>query len=191
MYGSHQRIPRCAYGELSKRIVKAFIGALPVLIAKRRSEVNPKDYFVFMDEQCSYSSETIVDILKTAGSSKVHCVLTRQSDGDFINQGPGTASQVISTCSLSFNFQILDADTRDSVSKQLGTSLSTKQTWKINQGSTTGEASEREVHQFEIPPDTFLRLKPGECVFTIRLPDMNFNRMMKVLPVDLSEKEEG
>jgi type IV secretory pathway TraG/TraD family ATPase VirD4 len=183
------RIPGEAYGDLSKRIVQAFIKAIPVLLSRRRKALNPKDYFIFLDEQCSYTSDTVVDILKKAGSARVHCVLTRQCDGDFDGEGAGFLSKVISACSLGFTFQVLDPLTRDSLSKQMGTLLSKKQTWRVNQGGATGEASEREAHQFNIPPNTFLHLQPGQCIVSANTPGMNFNRKMKVLSVELPEED--
>ncbi len=174
------RIPGEAYGDLSKRIVKAFIKALPILLSRRRKDLNVQDYFIFLDEQCSYTSDTIVDVLKKAGSARVHCILTRQCDGDFEAEGPGFLSKILSACSLSFTFLVLDPLTRDTLSKQMGTKLSHKQTWRISGGQQTGEASEREVHQFQIPPDTFAELKPGECIVSARLSNLNLNRKLKV-----------
>ncbi len=184
------RIPGEAYGDLSKRIVQAFIKMVPVLLARRRLDLNPKDYFLFLDEQCSYTSDTIVEILKKAGSAKVHCVLTRQCDGDFVRQGDGFLSQILSSCSVLFTFQTLDAETRDTLSKHLGTTLIKKQTWRVSNTGPTGEASEREAHEFNVGPNRFLKLNPGECILSVRLPYMNFDRLIKVLLVDLSDDEE-
>jgi energy-coupling factor transporter ATP-binding protein EcfA2 len=184
------RVPGEAYGDLSKNIVQAFINALPVLISRRRTDVNPKDFFVFMDEQCSYTSDKILAILKKAGSARVHCVLTRQCDGDFESQGTGFLSQIVSTCTTHFIFKIGDARTRDSIAKHIGTVKATKSTKRLSQGSETGEESLRDVHEFKVSPDELADLPKGQCVFATNETDYSFHRRIKVLQLENQNGEE-
>lgn len=184
------RVPGEAFGDLSKNLVEAFISILPVLISRRRSDINPKDFFIFLDEQCSYTSDTILAILKKAGSSRTHCILTRQCDGDFESQRLGFLSQMISTCTTHFIFKIGDAQTRDSIAKHLGTVKSTKATKRISQGTETGEESLRDVHEFKVSPDDLAELPKGHCIFASNETDQFFQRKIKVLQMDATEQLE-
>jgi len=184
------RVPGEAFGDLSKSIVQAFINILPLLISRRRSDMNPKDFFVFLDEQCSYTSDTILSILKKAGSSRTHCILTRQCDGDFDSQGPGFLSQIVSTCTTHFIFKIGDSQTRDSIAKHLGTIKSTKTTRRVNQGSETGEESLRDVHEFRVSPDDLAELPKGECIFATNEGTGFFQRRIKVQQIENNSEQE-
>ncbi len=174
------RIPGEAWGELSKRLVKGFLRAIPVLLSKRRLSTSQRDYFLFLDEQCSYPSSNLIDIVKKAGSVKVHCVVTRQCVGDFDRIGSEAEAQMVSACSLKFNFKSLDPHTRDALSKQSGTSETLKSTRRMRMGSDTGEASERDVQEFRVAPDAYQTLKPGECFISARLNHFDIDRKMKV-----------
>lgn len=109
------RVPGEAYGDLSERVVKAFLRILPVLVARRRSARDRKDYFLFLDEGCSYMNETMIDLCKKAGSSNVKLVITRMSDADFEQVDPSFAGRMISAISAFICFQTTDPATRESM----------------------------------------------------------------------------
>lgn len=158
------RIPGEAYGELSKRIVRAFIKILPVLISRRRNEANRKDYFILLDEGCSYASEVLSDLTKKAGSAQVKLLLTRMADADFLDVSPGFLGKMLSSFSTHFCFHTTDPDTRETLARVSMTTDDTKQTYRVKEGAQTGEASEREVQKFRIHPSEFGKLETGECI---------------------------
>lgn len=180
------RIPGEAYGELSKRIVRAFIKALPVLISRRRNQVDRKDYFILLDEGCSYASEVLADLTKKAGSAQVKLLLTRMSDADFLDVSPGFLGKMLSSFSTHFCFHTTDPDTRETLARVSMTTDDTKQTYRVKEGAQTGEASEREVQKFRIHPSEFGNLGTGECV--VLDSRQKIFQKIKILSAELKEK---
>lgn len=158
------RIPGEAYGDLSKRIVRAFIKTLPVLISRRRIQAERKDYFVLMDEGCSYASEVLADLTKKAGSAQVKLLLTRMSDADFLDVSPAFLGKMLSSFSTHICFHTTDPDTREMLARISMTTDDTKQTYRVKEGMQTGEASEREVQKFRNHPSEFGDLETGQCI---------------------------
>lgn len=181
------RIPGEAYGDLSKRIVRAFIKSLPILIARRREQTKRKDYLILLDEGCSYASEVMVDLAKKAGSAQVKLLVTRMSDADFTNVDPSFLGQMLSSFSTHFCFHTTDPDTREMLARISMTIDDTKATHRMKEGSQTGDASEREVQRFRNHPSEFGSLRIGECVVIDTLQQI-FEKI-KVLPADAEEKE--
>lgn len=183
------RIPGEAYGDLSKRIVRAFIKALPILIAKRRSQLGRKDYFILMDEGCSYASEVMADLSKKAGSAQVKLLVTRMADADFLDVHPAFQGQMLSSFGTHFCFHTTDPDTRETLARLSTTIDDTKQTYRMKEGSQTGEASEREVQKFRVHPSEFARLKTGECIVMDTRQDL-FQKI-RVLPAETRQEKKS
>lgn len=179
------RIPGEAYGDLSKRIVSAFIKTLPVLISRRRTQEKRKDYFILLDEGCSYASEVLADLTKKAGSAQVKLLLTRMSDADFLDVTPSFLGKMLSSFSTHFCFHTTDPDTRETMARISMTIDDTKQTYRMKEGSQTGEASEREVQKFRVHPSQFGHLKTGEC-FVIDSRQQIFQKI-KIFPASEME----
>jgi len=181
------RVPGDAYGDISTRIVQAFVSALPVLMAKRRNELDAKKYFIYLDEQCSYTSDTIIHLLKTAGSSNISVWLTRQCDGDFDSHGIGHGEKISAAIDVLIILKTLPAATRDNISKQIGTVENRKHTSRISQGQYTGESSERKVQEFILPPNDMTKYKAGEGHVSARTNAQHFDRKVKFYQPDLKE----
>ena len=174
------RVPGEAYGELSVRIIQSFIQLIPVLLARRRLEENRSDYFVLLDEGCSYVNETLSDILKKAGSAQVKVLLTRMSDADFDSVAPSFLGKMLSAFSVFVCFQTNDPDTRETMSRLSMTLDDVKFTAKIGSEGETGEGSRRDVQRFTIHPTSFGRLRTGECY--VIAPSLNIFRKAQVSP---------
>ncbi|MBN8555431.1 MAG: DUF87 domain-containing protein [Deltaproteobacteria bacterium] len=174
------RVPGEVFGDLSARIVKAFIKIIPVLLVKRREERNRNEYCLLFDEGCSYMDETMIEILKKAGSANVKMLITRMCDADFQAKDPSFLGRMLSSFNLFVCFQTMDPDTRDTLARISMTIQDTKATSRWSQGADTGEASVRDVQRFRIHPSDFGTLKTGEC-FMIA-PTLNLYQKVRVLP---------
>ncbi|PIR23417.1 MAG: hypothetical protein COV44_02940 [Deltaproteobacteria bacterium CG11_big_fil_rev_8_21_14_0_20_45_16] len=181
------RIPGEAYGELSKRIVRAFIKTLPVLISRRRSQTDRKDYFILMDEGCSYASEVLTDLTKKAASAQVKLLLTRMADADFLDISPAFLGKMLSSIGTHFCFHTTDPDTRETLARISMTTDDIKQTYRVKEGSQTGEASEREVQRFRNHPSEFGSLETGHCI--VMDTRQNIFQKIKVYSPFIEEKK--
>lgn len=172
------RIPSGTYGELSERLVKAFSVALPMLVETRRTKGCKHDYFLIFDEGCSYMNESMIDLCKVAGSNNVNLLITRMADADLTNISPSFLGRMLSAINTHICFRTADPDTRDSLARLSMTVADRKLTERVSQGSSTGEASMREVQKFRIHPSQFGELNRGEC-FIID-PNLKIFRKAKI-----------
>lgn len=181
------RIPGEAYGELSRRIVRAIIKTLPILLSRRRQQAIRKDYFILLDEGCSYASEVLADLTKKAGSAQVKILLTRMSDADFLDVSPGFLGKMLSSFTTHVCFHTTDPDTRETLARISMTIEDRKQTYRLNAGAETGDASEREVQRFRNHPSEFGLLGNGECII-MSLQQRLFKKVKIYLPDHEQEK---
>lgn len=175
------RVPGEAMGDLSARIIQGIIKALPVMIAQRREVKDRKDYFLLLDEGCSYVTETLSDLCKKAGSAQVKVVLTRMSDSDFETVAPGFLGQMISSFGVFVCFHTTDPQTRDTMAQISLTVEDEKMTRRVATSGETGDGSVRAVQRFNIHPSAFGRLEVGEC-FVIA-PGLKIFQKVQIIPV--------
>lgn len=178
------RVPGEIYGEMSSKIIQAFLKSLPPLIAKRRSAKDRKPYFLLLDEACSYLNKSLNALLKKAGSANIKILLTRMCDADFEAVDPSLLGQMLSTFSIYFCFQTHDPDTRETMSRLSMTIDDEKFTRKVGSEGETGEGSVRDVHKFRIHPTEFGKLNPGEC-YAIS-PSLNIFEKIRVLQTEVA-----
>ena len=156
------RVPGESMGDLSVKIVQGIIKTLPVFIARRREQKDRKDYYLLLDEGCSYVSENLSDICKKAGSAQVKVVLTRMCDADFESVSPTLLGQMLSSFGVFICGHTTDPTTRDSMAQLSLTTEDTKLTRQVATGSETGQGTIRDVHRFNVHPSEFGKLNRGE-----------------------------
>lgn len=161
------RVPGEAYGDFSRKIVEAFIQVMPVLIARRRRTKNRKDYWLLLDEGCSYVGQTMVDLSKKAGSAGVKLLVTRMCDSDFESVEVGFLGKMLSAFDTFVCFQTNEPETRETMAKLAMTYETQKKTARLEQGAETGDGSVRVVREFIVHPTEFGRLEPGIAYFII------------------------
>lgn len=157
------RVPGEAYGDFSRKIVESFVKIMPVLIARRRKIKDRKDYWLLLDEGCSYVGQTMVDLAKKAGSAGVKLLVTRMCDSDFESVEPGFLGKMLSAFDTFICFQTNEPETRETMAKLAMTHEIQKKTSRISQGSETGDGSLRDAREYRIQPTEFGRLGLGQA----------------------------
>lgn len=157
------RVPGEAYGDFSRKIVEAFVKIMPVLIARRRKIKDRKDYWLLLDEGCSYVGQTMVDLAKKAGSAGVKLLVTRMCDSDFESVEPGFLGKMLSAFDTFICFQTNEPETRETMAKLAMTHEIQKKTSRVSQGSETGDGSLRDAREYRIHPTEFGNLALGQA----------------------------
>lgn len=159
------RVPGEVYGDFSRKVVEAFVKVMPVLIARRRRMKNRKDYWLLLDEGCSYVGQTMVDLAKKAGSAGVKLLVTRMCDSDFESVEPGFLGKMLSAFDTFVCFQTNEPQTRETMAKLAMTYETQKRTFRLQRGEETGDGSIRLVREFRVHPTEFGQLQPGQAYF--------------------------
>lgn len=125
-------------------------------------------FAVYVDEFDAFATESFVSFLNKGRSSRMMITIAHQTLSDLRKVSPAFATQVLGLCNVHIIFRTDDPDDAELWSRFLGTKKSIKSTYQTQGGGATGAASNREVLEFKVDPDTIKDLGVGECVVSIK-----------------------
>lgn len=165
-----------SYPEASKQLGRIILGSLMALSNKIQSQVEPKDRketTVIVDEFGSFITETFINFLNKARSSKFRLILATQSPGDVELDGTKTRKQIADSTTVKMFLRVSDPESADYCAAVVGTQVSEKRTTRVddrNFHSDTYTGSIREVQEYIIHPDDIKKFGLGEGVVYTQSP---------------------
>lgn len=165
-----------SYPEASKQLGRIILGALMALSNKIQSTTpkpERKETTVIVDEFGSFITETFINFLNKARSSKFRLILATQSTGDVELDGQKTRKQVADSTTVKMFLRVSDPDSAEYCSSVVGTHSVTKRTSRIDDRnfiSDTHTGSIRDVQEFIIHPDEIKKFDVGEGVLYTQAP---------------------
>lgn len=165
-----------AYPEASKQLGRIILGSLMALSNKIQSQVEPKarkETTIIVDEFGSFITETFINFLNKARSSKFRLILATQSPGDVELDGTKTRKQIADSTTIKMFLRVSDPESAEYCSSVVGTHQVEKRTSRVddrNFHSDTYTGSIREVQEFIIHPDDIKKFGVGEGVIYTQSP---------------------
>lgn len=165
-----------SYPEASVQLGRIILGSLMALSNKVQSQVeekNRKETTIIVDEFGSFLTETFINFLNKARSSKFRLILATQSPGDVELDGDKTRKQIADSTTVKMFLRLSDAETTEYCSSVVGTHSVEKRTSRIddrNFHSDTYTGSIREVEEFIVHPGTIKKFEVGEGVVYTQSP---------------------
>jgi hypothetical protein len=166
------RFPRTS--QLLARLILMDIGCLAGRIQAGQVEAT-RTAAVYVDEFASFAIPEAIDLLNKARSARIAITIATQSaKGDFASARAGFAEQVAANTNIKIAFAQYDAEDAEYVASLAGTYTTTKRTEQVEAGLIgpvrTGMASEREVEEFVVHPNTIRNLAQGQAVVLVKQP---------------------
>jgi type IV secretory pathway TraG/TraD family ATPase VirD4 len=143
---------------------------------KIQSQVEPKarkETTIIVDEFGSFITETFINFLNKARSSKFRLILATQSPGDVELDGTKTRKQIADSTTIKMFLRVSDPESAEYCSSVVGTHQVEKRTSRVddrNFHSDTYTGSIREVQEFIIHPDDIKKFGVGEGVIYTQSP---------------------
>lgn len=160
----------------AKAIQSGRIGRLltqEIMLISGLRKLNPaiksnKPFSVFIDEFDAFASESIATFINKGRSSGFMIHLAHQTLSDLNRVSPDFTGQILGNCNVRFVFRQDHPDDAETWSRVFGTKTVIKSTYQTQLGAETGNASNRQVQEFRVSPDTIKDLKTGRCVFSMK-----------------------
>ena len=161
--GSTQRIGRMLIHDL-----KTMTGYIQNFIDPRQRHQFP----VCIDEFASFAAESFIDLINKSRSAGVTITVVHQSMGDVAKISENFARQLLENTNVKAILRIDDPDTVENYSRLAGTKQALKYTYMTDKDlgirRRSGEASMREVNEFNVDPNVFRNLGIGEGVIIVK-----------------------
>ncbi len=150
----------------NQAISKMVISILNTLVGEKVGYEERPFWMLILDEFGTYTTSALSPLITTARDTNTSIVLSYQTSALLENVN-GLADIVKSCTGIKFIFN--SAESADDHAKYFGTIQSTKKTYVMEEDSFAtesiqGRASNREVDVFNIPPNVFRSLLPGQSV---------------------------
>ena len=165
-----------AYPEASKQLGRIILGSLMALSNKIQSTIpknERKETTIIVDEFGSFITETFINFLNKARSSRFRLILATQSPGDVELEGQKTRKQIADSTTVKMFLRVSDPDSAEYCSSVIGTHSVTKRTSRVDDRnfiSDTHTGSIRDVQEFIIHPDEIKKFTIGEGVLYTQAP---------------------
>ena len=165
-----------SYPEASKQLGRIILGSLMALSNKIQSQVEPKnrkETTIIVDEFGSFITETFINFLNKARSSKFRLILATQSPGDVELDGTKTRKQIADSTTIKMFLRVSDPESADYCASVVGTHQVEKRTSRVddrNFHADTYTGSVREVQEYIIHPDEIKKFGVGEGVVYTQSP---------------------
>lgn len=158
------------YGETAVAIGKLFLGELlfnsysTLLNKGEESLAKTHPISIYFDEFGSLVTTQFIELENKCRGAGMELTMAVQTASDINRVDPELTNQVIeNTANFFILKQRLQANA-EVFSEAIGTILSKKQTYKVENGEKQDSASEREVHELIVHPDVIKNLGVGQCV---------------------------
>lgn len=158
------------YGETAIGIGKLFLGELLHNSYKSLTNAaNPKaglenPISVYFDEFGSLVTPGFIELQNKCRGAGIELNLAVQTASDIDRVNPDLTKQIMENSGNMFILkQRLQSNASD-LAEAIGTTLSKKQTYRIENGEQLAAGSEREVHELLVHPDIIKNLRIGQCI---------------------------
>ncbi len=125
-------------------------------------------FSVFVDEFDAFAFPSFATFLNKGRSSDFMIHLAHQTLSDLHRVSETFCGQIMGNMNVRFIFRQDDPKDAEQWSKFFGTQRTIKRTFQTQDGQQTGGASNREVQEFRIAPDTIKELGIGHCILSIK-----------------------
>ncbi len=156
------------YGETATAVGKLFLGELLYNSYKTLSKEDSKGLenpiSIYFDEFGSLVTPEFIELQNKCRGAGMELTLAVQTASDIDRVNPDLTKQVIENAGNLFILKQRLQDGASIFSEAIGTVISKKQTFKIENGEQQRSGSEREVHELIVHPDIIKNLGIGQCV---------------------------
>jgi len=158
------------YGETATSVGKLFLGEL--LHNSYKTLSNPIDpeaglknpISIFFDEFGSLVTPEFIELQNKCRGAGMELTLAVQTSADIDRVNPELTRQVIENAGNLFILKQRLTDSAQYFAESIGTVLSKKQTYRVENGEQQASGSEREVHELLVHSDIIKNLGIGQCV---------------------------
>jgi hypothetical protein len=158
------------YGETASAVGKLFLGELLHNSYKTLSDSkNPragleKPVSVYFDEFGSIVTSEFIELQNKCRGAGIELTMAVQSPADIDRITPDLTKQVIENAGNIFILKQRISDSAQFLAESIGTVISKKQTFRIEDGQKQDLGSEREVNELIVHSDIIKNLRIGQCV---------------------------
>lgn len=156
------------YGETATAVGKLFLGELLYNSYKTLSQEDAKGLenpiSIYFDEFGSLVTPEFIELQNKCRGAGMELTLAVQTASDIDRVNPDLTKQVIENAGNLFILKQRLQEGASIFSEAIGTIISKKQTYRIEDGQQQSMGSEREVHQLVVHPDIIKNLGIGQCV---------------------------
>lgn len=137
-----------------------------------------RPFSVYIDEFDAFATESFATFLNKGRSSEFMIHLAHQTLSDLNCVSPEFTGQIMGNCNVRFIFRQDDPDDAERWARFLGTRKVVKKTYRVKDGLSTGDSSNRETNEFIVSPDAIKSLGIGRCVFSVKT--QNYSRLLSI-----------
>jgi len=158
------------YGETAMAVGKLFLGELLFNSYKTLSnEIDPKaglknPISVYFDEFGSLVTPEFIELQNKCRGAGIELTLAVQTASDIDRINSDLTKQIIENSGNLFVLKQRMAESAKFFAESIGTVISKKQTFRIENGEQMESGSEREVHELIVHSDIIKNLNIGQCV---------------------------
>ncbi|MBI2519464.1 MAG: type IV secretion system DNA-binding domain-containing protein [Bdellovibrio sp.] len=162
------------YGETATAVGKLFLGELlynsyKTLSRAKEAEEDTKEGIqnpvsIYFDEFGSLVTPEFIELQNKCRGAGMELTLAVQTAADIDRINPELTRQVIENAGNLFVLKQRLQDGAALFSEAIGTVMTKKQTYKIENGQQQSLGTEREVHELLVHPDVIKNLGIGQCV---------------------------
>jgi len=156
------------YGETASAVGKLFLGELlynsykTLAVGENKGLENPIS--VYFDEFGSLVTPEFIELQNKCRGAGMELTLAVQTASDIDRVNPDLTRQVIENAGNLFILKQRLQEGASIFSEAIGTIISKKQTYRVENGEQQRSGSEREVHELVVHPDIIKNLGIGQCV---------------------------
>ncbi|OFZ16516.1 MAG: hypothetical protein A2X86_12015 [Bdellovibrionales bacterium GWA2_49_15] len=157
------------YGETATAVGKLFLGELLynsyITLSKSEEEEGLKNpVSIYFDEFGSLVTPEFIELQNKCRGAGMELTLAVQTAADIDRINPDLTRQVIENAGNLFILKQRLQDGAALFSEAIGTVITKKQTYKIENGQQQNLGTEREAHELLVHPDVIKNLGVGQCV---------------------------
>ena len=163
------------YPGTARAIGKLFLGELMYnSYASLRDNANKEalknPLGVFFDEFGALVTPEFIELQNKCRGAGIELTMAVQTASDINRVDPELTSQVIENAGNIFILKQRLDTSASYFANSIGTTLSKKYTYSIEEDERTSAGSEREVHEHLVHPDIIKNLRIGQCIFLSQSP---------------------
>lgn len=158
------------YGETAMSVGKLFLGELLYNSYKSLITYNylgsgiKNPISVYFDEFGSLVTPEFIELQNKCRGAGIELTMAVQTASDIDRVNPDLTKQIIENAANLFVLKQRLPESASFFAEAIGTVISKKQTFKLEDGEESLEGSQREVHELLVHPDIIKNLKIGQCV---------------------------
>lgn len=125
---------------------------------------------LYVDEMATFYSDNFLPFISQTRASNIRVIMACQSPADFSIHDGGVLARISDNTSTKVIMAQGDPDSREYLSRVVGTTQITKTTKQVdgNNKTETGRGSSRDAHQFLLAPDNIKNYQTGQAGIVVR-----------------------